>query len=1087
MAFRLRPVYLALILTAWSTLCLSSAFAQTCTVRTQAELLFMFSSCAAQGQPPGCITPQDMQDLICSIPSLSGGAGVTPGGNPNDVQVNSGGTALGGRPLSSKFTTSGPIDLVPGILPVPGVATGIITGSANSGSAATFMRSDAVPALSQTGVGSGTFTNPTVSFDPYGRALSVASGPIPFAVSNNLSEGNPVSMRSNLGLGSLATVNSPNPVLSGGTGATAAGPTAANNIGAFAIGNNLSEGTPATMRGNLGLGSMATQAASAVNITGATLITGLPAPVNPSDAARLQDVTGLARVTSVALSVPATSIFGVTGSPVSSSGTLGLTTTGNSGGIPYFSSTSQLNSSSLLGAGLPVFGGGAGAAPATGTLSGTGTKLVTAGAGAFVSGHALVADASGNAIDGGAFPGGVASVGLSAPTGFSVTGSPVAGSGASGTLGLTLTNENANTIWAGPTTGVPALPTFRTMVVADIPTGIPLTDLASQAANTTVGNATAGTAVPTALVMPSCADSSGNHLNWVSGTGFTCGTTSSSGSPLSGMTATQIPVAATGTTVTSSVPQSTWLFSSGANSSLAGTGVRCMHADATGAVSPASGDCAAGGSGSVTSVAQTVPPEFTLTGSPITTSGTLAIGKATEAANLVWAGPTTGAATAPTFRALVNNDLPSAGALTLGTTSMALGSTTPSVAALTLTASPSLALRDTSAAFDVTLGATSSPVLSAGRALTFDVENGARTVHLGSNLTITTDPGAVTGALKSNGTGTFSQAGCADLAGVGSGCSGTLPAGANPSATIGATTVNGSAATFMRSDAAPAIGANAVTLPLLAQPTANTLIGNVTGALANATYVPVPSCTDTGGNHLNYTSGTGLSCGTSSSAGGSGLSGMTAGQAAVAGSASTITSSIPIATTPTANALVQLNGSGIVNPAMLNAIPNASLANSSFTIGSTLMSLGSTQAIFAGMTLTAPVLTGVPKMTGISPGAAVANLGLDASNNVVSFSPGADTVNPSVTAAGSNSSNCQPLTAQFSNVTSVLTGTGVCLQTGTAGGHSIVRNSGANPLFVYAISTAVINNLAATVGMVVQPNQSLYFEALSATQWYTIP
>lgn len=74
---------------------------------------------------------------------------------------------------------------------------------------------------------------------------------------------------------------------------------------------------------------------------------------------------GAGSVTSVALSVPGTSIFGVTGSPVTTSGTLGLTTTGTSGGIPYFSSTSALSSSAALTANQLIVGGGAGAAPAT--------------------------------------------------------------------------------------------------------------------------------------------------------------------------------------------------------------------------------------------------------------------------------------------------------------------------------------------------------------------------------------------------------------------------------------------------------------------------------------------------------------------------------------------------------------------------------------------------------------------------------------------------------------------------------------------------------------------------------------------------
>ena len=67
---------------------------------------------------------------------------------------------------------------------------------------------------------------------------------------------------------------------------------------------------------------------------------------------------------------------------------------------------------------------------------------------------------------------------------------------------------------------------------------------------------------------------------------------------------------------------------------------------------------AGGGSGSVSSVALTMPSEFTVTGSPVTGSGTLAVTKATESANTVFAGPTSGGAVAPTFRTLVAADMP---------------------------------------------------------------------------------------------------------------------------------------------------------------------------------------------------------------------------------------------------------------------------------------------------------------------------------------------------------------------------------------------------------------------------------------------
>lgn len=67
------------------------------------------------------------------------------------------------------------------------------------------------------------------------------------------------------------------------------------------------------------------------------------------------------------------------------------------------------------------------------------------------------------------------------------------------------------------------------------------------------------------------------------------------------------------------------------------------------------------GAGSVTSVALSAPGIFSVAGSPVTTTGTLALSLATETANLVWAGPATGVPATPTFRALVNGDFPLTG------------------------------------------------------------------------------------------------------------------------------------------------------------------------------------------------------------------------------------------------------------------------------------------------------------------------------------------------------------------------------------------------------------------------------------------
>jgi hypothetical protein len=83
--------------------------------------------------------------------------------------------------------------------------------------------------------------------------------------------------------------------------------------------------------------------------------------------------------------------------------------------------------------------------------------------------------------------------------------------------------------------------------------------------------------------------------------------------------------------------------------------------NAIGASSPTSGvnaTTSATALGTVTSVALTVPAEFSVAGSPITGAGTLAVSKATQNANLVYAGPVTGSAAVPVFRSLVAADLP---------------------------------------------------------------------------------------------------------------------------------------------------------------------------------------------------------------------------------------------------------------------------------------------------------------------------------------------------------------------------------------------------------------------------------------------
>ena len=92
---------------------------------------------------------------------------------------------------------------------------------------------------------------------------------------------------------------------------------------------------------------------------------------------------------------------------------------------------------------------------------------------------------------------------------------------------------------------------------------------------------------------------------------------------------------------------------SAVQSVVAGSGIAVNNTDPRNPIVSAIG----GGTGTVTSVALAAPSIFTVSGSPVTTAGTLTLALATESAATVLAGPVSGSAAVPTFRNLYDTDI----------------------------------------------------------------------------------------------------------------------------------------------------------------------------------------------------------------------------------------------------------------------------------------------------------------------------------------------------------------------------------------------------------------------------------------------
>jgi hypothetical protein len=210
--------------------------------------------------------------------------------------------------------------------------------------------------------------------------------------------------------------------------------------------------------------------------------------------------------------------------------------------------------------------------------------------------------------------GSVTYVGLSMPSDFSVTPSDVTGSA---TFDVTWSAQAANLVHAGPASGSAAVPTWRNLVLADIPL-LPFSQITGTIATGQVSGSYAG----------------------ITGVGtLTAGVWNAT--PL---TASYVPALS----ALSGALNLSQLAQSGATTGQAPTwnGTAWVPGTPTG--------------GTVTSVALTAPGALFTTpvsGSPITGAGTLALVLASQSANQAFLSPN-GSAGTPGFRSLVAADIP---------------------------------------------------------------------------------------------------------------------------------------------------------------------------------------------------------------------------------------------------------------------------------------------------------------------------------------------------------------------------------------------------------------------------------------------
>lgn len=149
---------------------------------------------------------------------------------------------------------------------------------------------------------------------------------------------------------------------------------------------------------------------------------------------------------------------------------------------------------------------------------------------------------------------------------------------------------------------------------------------------------------------------------------------------------------------------------------LAGSGHRCVYADSSGGLNVEGSDCGTSNSnGTITSLGLTMPADFTVSNSPITSSGNLAVAYATEVPNVFLAGPASGGTAAtPTWRAIVAADVPTLNQSTTGTAANVTATSNGTLTTLSALSLPYSQLTGTPSLGTYQLNNFTSPIVISG-------------------------------------------------------------------------------------------------------------------------------------------------------------------------------------------------------------------------------------------------------------------------------------------------------------------------------------------------------------------------------------